>query len=197
MTKRGLIACASAVALLGTAFSAHALDLSVGGISVSVGSGSGGGTSVSVGGGGGTGVSATIGGGSNIVSTGVGAGGTGLNVGVGSAGGPLITTNQTGGTTSANVNLGLGDAGLGDIQGLLNSLSGTTGDLLDGIDFGDIGGPGGGPGGGVGGAGFGVAFASLSAGEQQFLRLRCRAVLSSPTAFDSNIVALCRMIAKL
>ncbi len=105
MKSMRLIVIASAVLLAGASVPALALDLSVGGISVSGGSGSDGGTSVSASTGG-TSVGATLGGGSNIASAGVSTGGTGVNVGVGTTSGDLVTLDSSDGTTNANVNLG-------------------------------------------------------------------------------------------
>jgi hypothetical protein len=108
-------------------------------------------------------------------------------VGIGTNSGPLLasTTGPDGGSTS--VNLGGATSGLG-------------GTGLGNIDLGDLGIGGGGNGGDGNGATFNevrVAFGSLGSGEQQQFRIRCRAVLTSPQAFDASLVAMCRMIAKI
>jgi hypothetical protein len=118
-------------------------------------------------------------------------------VGIGTNSGPLLasTTGPDGGSTSVNLGgatSGLGGTGLGNID---------LGDLgLDGTDLGGLLPGGGGNGGDGNGATFNevrVAFASLGSGEQQQFRIRCRAVLTSPQAFDASLVAMCRMIAKI
>ena len=187
-----IILFASAALFVGAAVPAMALDLGIGGASVSGGSTSGGGTSVSAGVGGSS-VGVTLGGGSNVATAGAGTGGTGVSVGVGSTSGDLVAVNQNSGTTDATVNLG---SGLGGLTDTLNGVTGAVGTTLDGIDLGSLGGGGGGV---VGGAGGGVlvAFAGLDSADQQRIKLRCRAVLSSPSGFSAQSVALCRLLARL
>ena len=183
--SRRLIMPASAALLAGAAVPATALDLSAGGVSVSSGSSSGGGTSVSTG----TGGTATLGGGSNIASVGTGAG----SVSVGNTNGNLVSLNGT----DASVNLG----GLGLGSGVNNTLNGVTGPLgttFDGVNTGGPPGTGGQPpgGGGIAGARVAAAFGGLSIADQQQIRLKCRAVLTSPSSFNAETVALCRLLAR-
>ncbi len=193
-TKFGIIASISAALMLGVAsLPAQALDISVGGTSVSGGSSGNGGTSVSVGGGG-TSTGATVGGGTNVASVGASTGGTNVGVGIGTTNGDLIATNTSDGNVQGNVNLG----GLGAANGTVNGVTGPIGDLLDGVDLGSL--PGGGlPGGGgaINSGGLGGAYATLSPSDQRALKIKCRSVLSSPASFNANTVALCRLIASL
>ena len=206
--KAHILGIVTAVLMLGAAVpSAQALDVSVGGVSVGGGSGDGGGTSVSVGGGGDTSATATIGGGSNVANATVGTGGNTVNANIGNTPGDLVTANQNGGTTQANVNLG----GLGLGNGANNTLNGVTdplGNTLGGIDVGGLLGGlpgGGGAGGGGGGGGGGTitagqvagAYGALAPADQRQLRVRCNAVLASPGSFNTNVVTLCRVIARL
>jgi hypothetical protein len=43
--------------------------------------------------------------------------------------------------------------------------------------------------------GLGGGYAALSGGDQALLKIKCRSVLANPSAFDSNVVTLCRLIA--
>jgi hypothetical protein len=88
-----------------------------------------------------------------------------------------------------------GTANAGDISAEAGVI--TEEDLLNLTISLDGGRDGGGGGGGISPEGIGAAFASLSGGEQQFLRNRCRAVLLYPKGYDANAVALCRLIARL
>lgn len=118
----------------------------------------------------------------------VNAGSNAATVHVGAGNGPLATVNNSGDATNGGSTTA-GDVNLG---GLLAPLGGGPG--------GGAGGTGGGAGGvGIGGGAGGVqaAVASLSAGDQQTLKLRCRDVLASPNLYKSNAVALCRMIAEM
>jgi hypothetical protein len=196
-TSNRILAVTAAVLLLGASFApAHAIDLNIGGIGISLGSSGNGGTTASVGTStGGTAVSATLGGGSNLATAGVGTGGTGLIVGLGTNEGPLLTTSSSDGTTSANVNLGLGGLG-GTANGLVNTVTDPLGNLLDGVDVPGLPGGGGG-GGGVTPTQLASAFGGLGPAEQQLLRNRCRSVLGSPAAFEPGLVELCRIIARM
>jgi hypothetical protein len=196
MTAKYLLVAAVASLMATAAIPARALDVSVGGVSVSAGSDGGGGTSVSVGGGD-TSAGVSIGGGDNVASVGASTGGTGASVGIGNTSGDLVTLNGT----DANVNLG--GLGLGSgVNDALNGITGPLGDTLDGIDLGGL--PGGGGGGGAGGGGGGVtagglvsAYGSLSSRDQQALRIRCRSVLNNPGVFTRSQVALCSLLARL
>ena len=110
------------------------------------------------------------------------------------ASGDLITTSQSGGTTDANVNLGLAGLGLGGVNDALNGVTDPAGQTLDGVNLGDLGG-GVIPGGGAtpGATQVAEAFGALGSGERQQLRLRCVTILGQPAAFDTSLVALCRM----
>ena len=211
-TSNRILAITAAALLLGVSMApANALDLNVGGISLSLGSSGNGGTTASVGtSAGGIAVSATLGGGSNLATAGVGTGGTGLIVGVGTNEGSLLTTSSSNGTTSANVNLGLGGLG-GTANGLVNTVTDPVGNLLDGGGLGGLlpgggngGGGNGGGGNGGGGNGGGLtptqvasAFGGASGADQDLLRRQCRSVLANPARFEPNVVELCRVIARL
>lgn len=189
MKTSRLIALATAALLASVAAPAIALDVSVGGVSVSGGSSSGGGTTVSTGTGD-TSASATIGGGSNIATVSTGTGGTGVSAGIGNTSGDLVTVNSNDSTTDANVNLG--SLGLGGTSDLINGVTDPLGTTLDGVDLGDLGDLGGG--GGGGGAVL-TAFNGLAGGDQQRIRLTCRAVLADPSGFNAQTIALCRLLA--
>ncbi len=195
MTKN-FVAIATAALMLGAAAPALAIDVSVGGVSGSAGSGSSGGTSASVGAGD-TSVNATIGGGSNIATTGVNTGDTGVNASVGTDQGDLLAITGEDGQTNADVNLG----GLSALNDLINGVTDPLGDTLDDTDLpgGPGTGPGAGGGNGTGGGGgqVGSAFASLSMVDQQKLKLRCLNVLAKPASYKSNVVDLCRVIGQL
>jgi hypothetical protein len=206
MTKTAqLISITAAALMLGAAIPAQALDVSIGGASVSAGSGGsdGGGTSASVGSGD-TSVNATIGGGSNVADVGVGSGDTSVNANIANTDGNLVDLNSEGGTTNGNVNLG--GLGLGSTPNdTVNGVTDPLGDLLDGIDVGDLTGGGGGAGGGGGGGGGGgvtapglvSAYGGLSASDQRTLRVRCASVLNNRSSYNANTVALCTLIARL
>jgi len=201
MTKTAqLISITAAALMLGAAIPAQALDVSVGGASVSGGSGGsdGSGTSVSVGSGD-TSVGATVGGGSNIADVDANAVGTGTNATIANTDGNLVDLNSEDGNTDADVNLG--GLGLGGgANDVVNGITDPLGDLLDGIDLGDLpggGDAGGGGGGGVTGPGIVSAFGGLSVRDQQALRVQCRSVLNNPSAYNANTIALCRLIARL
>ena len=206
-TSNRILAVTAAALLLGVSMApANALDLNVGGISLSLGSSGNGGTTASVGtSAGGIAVSATLGGGSNLATAGVGTGGTGLIAGVGTNEGPLLTTSSSAGTTFANVNLGLGGLG-GTANGLVNTVTDPVGNLLDGGGLGGLlpgdGTGGGGNGGGGNGGGLtptqvASAFGGASGADQDLLRRQCRSVLANPARFEPNVVELCRVIARL
>ena len=146
MTKTTSLVTIAAALMLSAAVPAQALDLGLGGTSVSTGSGDNGGTAVSLGSGD-TSAGVTLGGGSNIASIGTGTGGTGVNVGIGNTAGDLITTNTDNGV-GANVNLG--SLGLGGANDILNGVTDPLGNTLDGIDLGGLPAGGGGAGGGGG-----------------------------------------------
>jgi hypothetical protein len=146
------------------------------------------------------GLGLTTGGGNNIASLSTNVTGTPTTVGIGNTNGPPIasTTDENG--TSANVNLGGAGAGGLGVGGLgLDGLG--LGDLgLGGLGLGDLGGlvPGDGSGGGNGAvARVDVAFGGLGTAQRQQLRLRCQTILAAPSGFDTNLVALCRMIARI
>lgn len=198
MTMKRVLAVTSAALLLSVSFlPAQAFDLSVGG--VSVGGGSGSGSTINVGTSGSTG-SGTLGGGTNIASATVGADGNAVVFGIGNTTGPLVTATSQDGTTAANVNLG--SAGLGGVNDPLNDLTAAIGDLLDNATL-----PGGGGGGnpGTGGDFPGViprielvdAYGGLSGGEQLLLRNRCQAVLIDPVRYERNLVELCRILKRM
>jgi hypothetical protein len=121
MKTLNLIALASAALFASASLPAMALDLGVGGVSVSSGSTSSGGTSISAGTGGTSG-DVSIGGGSNIASVGADTGGTGGSLSVGNTSGDLVSVDGT----DASVNLGSlglgsgvdagGDGGAGSAQ---------------------------------------------------------------------------------
>lgn len=187
MKTLNLIVLASAALFASASVPAMALDLGVGGISVSGGSTSSGGTSISAGTGGTSG-DVTLSGGSNIASVSADTGGTGGSLSVGNTSGDLIGLNAT----DASVNLG----GLGLGSGINNTLNGVTGPLgttLDGVNVGGL--PGGGGGGGAAGIRVAAAFGGLSAGDQQLIKLKCRTVLGNPSGFSAETQALCRLLA--
>lgn len=199
MTKTANLVAVAAALMIGAAIPAQALDLSIGDTSVSAGSGGSdsGGTSVSLGSGD-TSTGVTVGGGSNVASVGASTGGTSANVGIGNTSGDLVTLDQNGGTTTGNVNLG--GLGLGGgANNLVNGVTGPLGTTLDGVNLGGLPGTGGPGAGGGGGAGGGVvaAFNSLTTRDQQALRIQCRTVLSNPSAFNRNTVALCSLVGRL
>lgn len=173
MTVRLRTAGAIGALLLAMAAPAYAAEVSVGGASVSAGTD----TSVSAGVGD-TSASVSIGGGGGNVATGtVETGGNAANVRVGSGSGPLADVNQSGnplaGTSRTGVNVNLGD-------------------LLGG------GGAGGGNGNGnVSPGAVNSAFSDLSEGQQAAVRRQCRSVMASPAGFERDLVALCRLLAKL
>lgn len=197
MKTRYFLTITSAALLLGAvAIPAQALDLSVGGISISAGSGGNGGTQVSVGAAG-TGISATVGGGQNIANVGVG----GASVGVGTQTGNLITSNNG----ATNVNLG----GLPVVGGLTGTVGGVVNGVTDpvGTILGGVGGPndpgnGNGNGNGNGGGGLNPvqvasAFGGMSSADQQLLKVRCKSILMNPATFDASMIKLCRLLAQL
>ena len=164
MKTLNLIVLASAALFASASLPAMALDLGVGGVSVSNGSTSSGGTSISAGTGGTSG-DVSLGGGSNIASVGADTGGTGGSLAIGNTSGDLVSVNGT----DASVNLG--SLGLGSgINDTVNDVTGPLGTTLDGADLG-----GGLPGGdgGAGSARVAAAFGGLSAGDQQQIRLKC------------------------
>ena len=203
-TKAGILAIVSAALLVGVSvLPVQALD--VGG--VSIGGGSNGSTTASVGQGSTT-ATATLGGGTNVASATLGTSGTGLDVGIGGGSGSLVTTSSSDGTTYADVNLGLDSLGLSSVSSTLNGVTDTVGTTLGSTDVGDVTGGLGGAAGGLGGAAGGIGgdgvgvqvaaeFANYSGGQQQQLKVQCRSILTSPGAFDPNLVALCRMIAQI
>ena len=185
MKTLNLIVLASAAMFASASLPAMALDLGVGGVSVSNGSTSSGGTSISAGTGGTSG-DVSLGGGSNIASVGADTGGTGGSLAIGNTSGDLVSVNGT----DASVNLG--SLGLGSgINDTVNDVTGPLGTTLDGADLGGL------PGGGGGAAGTQVAtaFAGLSIGDQQQIRLKCRTVLGDPSGYSAETVALCRLLA--
>ena len=167
MKTLNLIVLASAALFASASLPAMALDLGVGGVSVSSGSTSSGGTSVSAGTGGTSG-DVSLGGGSNIASVGADTGGTGGSLSVGNTSGDLVSVNGT----DASVNLG--SLGLGS-----------------GVDAGGLAGGDG----GAGSAQVAAAFGGLSAGDQQQIRLKCRTVLGDPAGYSAETIALCRLLA--
>ena len=212
--KSRILAVVSAALLLGVTLApASALDLNLGGINVTGGSGGTGGTGTHIGATvGSTSVNITLGGGANLASAGVGTGGTGVNAIVGSGDGPLLTTSNSNGTTTAMVNLGLGGLSGGPLTMPSTGITDPVGDLLDtanipggGNGGGGNGGGGNGNGNGNGGPGGGglmppqlaSAFGSLGASDQEMLRNRCRTVLLDPARFDPSLAELCRIIARM
>jgi hypothetical protein len=186
MTHRNLLLTAVSVGVLALAgvAPASALDVSVGGARVSAGSGSGGGTSAGASAGG-TSANASIGGGSDIGSASIGTGSNRVNARIGTSGGSLVDVNSNGATTNGSVNLGLGGAA----NGPLNGITGTLGSTLDGIDL---------PGGAAIAPGaVSGALAGLSAGEIQALKLQCSQILNNPRRFDAELVALCSILRRL
>lgn len=132
----------------------------------------------------------TIGGVSGTSTASGGAGGNNALATVGPGNGPLATLDSNGDPTNG------GSQSDADVN---------FGSLLSGLDAGGINpgtiddGGGAGSNGGVGaGAGSFQAIASnLSSGDRQTLKLRCLNVLASPETHKQDVVAFCRMIAKL
>jgi hypothetical protein len=184
MKTLNLIVFASATLLASTALPAMALDLSVGGTTVSAGSTGDGGTSVSASTGDTT-ASVSLGGGSNIASADATADDTGGSLSIANTSGDLVSVDGTDGSVN------LGDLGLGDdVNDTLNSVTGLLGTTLDGTDLDGSAG-----GGGATGVQLAAAFGSLSAADQQQIRLRCRVVLGNPSGYSAETVALCRLLA--
>ena len=181
---------------------ALALDVSIGGTSVSVGGGgasiSSGGTSagVSTGGGGssvsissgGTSLGTSIGGGgTTIASLGAGTGGTGGQIGITDSAGNPIDINQSGGTTAATVNLG----------SALNSFltDPARSQQLGGVDLNTA----------LNGIGprnspaeqVRRAFQSLSLLNRRKARVVCAQVMENPGSFDKATRILCILVARL
>jgi len=171
--------------LASAAVSAYAIDVHVGGVSVSALSGGGGPVaSVNTGGalGGVTANASALGGGGNVATVNLGA-----------------PTDNT-----AHLSIGLGNGPLAAVDSNGNPLNGgsaTSGVINLGglLGIGGIGGGPGGPGvpvdngpGAPGGAG--AIVASLSAGQQAKLRANCRTVLGNPGGYTRDVVAICRLL---
>jgi hypothetical protein len=144
-------------------------------------------------------VDVTIGGGSgNVVSGTTGsAAGTSTGVAIGTTPGPLVDTTSNGSTTNGKVNLGGG--GTGPLVVTNSDGSTTNGQVnLNGADLlGLLGGTNGGAGNGFNEGRVNVAVAGLSGGGQAAVKLRCRSILASPDSFDTQLVQLCRIVAKM
>jgi hypothetical protein len=180
MKTLNLIVLASAALFASASVPAMALDLGVGGVSVSGGSTSSGGTSISAGTGG-TSASVSLGGGSNIASVGAGTDGTGASLAVGNTSGNLI------GVSGTDATVNLGSLGLGSgINDTLNGVTGPLGTTLDGVNAG---------GGSATGVRLAAAFGGLSPTDQRAIKLKCRTVLGNPAGFSAETLALCRLLA--
>jgi hypothetical protein len=195
MVRRNILLATASAAILAfaTIVPASALDVSIGGggggggASVSSGSGSNGGTHVGAKAGN-TSVNASLGGGSDIGSTSVGTGSNSVGARVGTGGGSLVGLSSSGGSTSGSVNLGLGGA----LNGPLNGVTGTLGSTLDGTNI-----PGGGGGGAITPRSVNPLIAGLSPGEVDALQTQCSRILKSPGRFETDLVSLCVILAKL
>lgn len=135
----------------------------------------------------------SIGGGSGSVAS-VSSGpaaNTSTTANIGNTSGPLATATSDGSTSNANVNLGAA-RGNGQIANTING-------LLNGVDNGGLGAGGVGAGGGLGAGGAQVAavVSGMSTGDRAALRARCGDIMATPGAFDSQLVSLCRILAKL
>jgi hypothetical protein len=167
-----IAALSTALLLASASLAVQAVEVSVGGSSVSTGSA--GGDAVS-------GTASVGGGAGNVANAHFDANGNLIDLNIGSGAGPLVTGSQNGNpangssATAASVNLG---------------------SLLEGIDVGGVGLPGGGSGGG-GGGGMQNVVAALSVADRNLLKLRCKTVMQTPTAFQTNVVQLCRLIASM
>ena len=123
----------------------------------------------------------TIGGGNGNIATATdSANGNGVGVNIGSGSGPLATVDSNGNPV----------AGGSQTNGTVN-----LGSLLAGVDLGGAGaGSTGDAGNGDGGQ---AILASLSAGDRQLVKIRCRDVLGDPTIYKSHVVELCRLVARM
>lgn len=158
-------------------------------------------------------VSATakVGGGNNIAKGTVAVGGNKATFSIGTYGtGPLAKVDSNGNPlsgnslTSADVDLGglLGSLGVGGIIGDLPGIGG--GGTGDGAGGGSGGGGGLGGGGGSGGGGgvinpgkVKVLVSGMTSGERAQLKITCRGVLANPMGYDTKLIRLCRLLAKL
>ena len=194
--KRLLVATATGLLLLGVSTPTMALDIGLGDGGSGSGDSGSGGADVSVGGADSS-AGVTLGG--SDTSIGSVSLGTGNNVdeaatlNIDRQDGALATVNRGDGSTDGNVNLGGVGGTVGGVTGGLPGLPGAGGGP-GGI--GGIGGAGG-SGGGGGGGGFGTlaAFAALSPSQQQQTLNRCADVLARPTAYEPDLLQLCRLLA--
>ncbi len=191
--KNGLLAAASALLLIGFTSSAAAIDLSVGGLDVSVGGGGdGGGVSASVGSGDSS-VGVDIGGNDDSLASVDVSAGAGVDqsfgVDVSNQDGQIVTLDNGQNSTNAGINLGLG--------GILNGLGGGLPVIGDPGTGGLLPGGGGTGGGGVSPTAVAAAFGGLSGAQQQLLVNRCGSVLASPRAYDRDLVSLCQILAQI
>jgi hypothetical protein len=70
-----------------------------------------------------------------------------------------------------------------------------SGNLFDGFELGGIGGGGADAGVLIGENGLQNIVAALPEGDRQFLKIRCRAILSEPATFKADVVQLCLTVA--
>lgn len=171
------IALSAGIFLAGAAFSAYAVDVHVGGISVSA-----------LGGGGAPAATGNTGnalGGATASASALGSDGTVADVNLG------VPSNNTG-----HVRIGLGAGPLAAVDSNGNPVNG--GSATDGsINLGGLLGLGGiddsGPGSAAPGSP-GAIVAGLSAGQQAKLRANCKTVLRSPASYQQNLVSICRLL---
>ncbi len=168
--------------LLGTSILAsNAAEVSVGGVTATVGGSNGGltGTANT----GNVGATANVGGGAgNVANANVGFGNQAADVAIGSGSGPLATVDQNGNPvggpsgSSAQINLG----------GLLGSLPGGG--------IGGASGAGGGSGNAISPARARTILTSLSSEDQAALRVRCKNVLKAPAGYTRDVVSICSVL---
>jgi hypothetical protein len=173
------IALSAGLFFAGAAFSAYALDVHVGGISISA-----------LGGGGAPAATGNTGnalGGATASASALGRDGTVADVNLG-----VPSSNK------AHVRIGLGAGPLASLDSNGNPVNGgsaTNGTINLGglLGLGGLGGIDDGP--GAAGPGTpGAIVAGLSSGQQAKLRANCKMVLRSPASYQQNLVSICRLL---